>query len=91
MSSNIVKHSKFNLYSDPTNNYTVHPINNKEIWDMYKKELACFWTVEEVDLSKDRQDWENKLNDNERKFINFHLTMSYTNRHIRNHFNYSIV
>ena len=69
MSSNIVKHTKFNLYSDPTNNYTVHPINNKEIWDMYKKELACFWTVEEVDLSKDRQDWENKLNDNERKFI----------------------
>lgn len=69
MSSNIVKHSQFNLFTDPTNTYTVHPINNKEIWDMYKKELACFWTVEEVDLSKDRDHWENKLNDNERKFI----------------------
>lgn len=30
---------------------------------------ASFWTVEEVDLSKDTVDWENKLNENERKFI----------------------
>lgn len=30
---------------------------------------ASFWTVEEVDLSKDTVDWDNKLNENERKFI----------------------
>lgn len=30
---------------------------------------ASFWTVEEVDLSKDPTDWEEKLNDDERKFI----------------------
>ncbi|KAJ3105119.1 hypothetical protein HDU96_008686 [Phlyctochytrium bullatum] len=36
---------------------------------MYKKAEASFWTVEEVDLSKDISDWENKLNDDERFFI----------------------
>lgn len=35
---------------------------------MYKKAEASFWTVEEVDLSKDTADWE-KLNDDERYFI----------------------
>jgi ribonucleoside-diphosphate reductase subunit M2 len=36
---------------------------------MYKKAEASFWTVEEVDLSKDNQHWEDSLNDNERYFI----------------------
>ena len=36
---------------------------------MYKKAEASFWTVEEVDLSKDMVDWETKLNKDERFFI----------------------
>jgi ribonucleoside-diphosphate reductase subunit M2 len=36
---------------------------------MYKKAEASFWTAEEIDLSKDLHDWDNKLNDNERHFI----------------------
>lgn len=36
---------------------------------MYKKAEASFWTAEEMDLSKDNHDWQNKLNDNERHFI----------------------
>ena len=36
---------------------------------MYKKAEASFWTAEEMDLSKDMHDWENKLNDNERHFV----------------------
>jgi len=36
---------------------------------MYKKAVASFWTVEEVDLSADMRDWDLKLNDGERKFI----------------------
>jgi ribonucleoside-diphosphate reductase subunit M2 len=36
---------------------------------MYKKAEASFWTVEEVDLSKDMNDWEYKLNDEEKFFI----------------------
>ncbi|KAJ3122853.1 Ribonucleotide-diphosphate reductase (RNR), small subunit [Nowakowskiella sp. JEL0407] len=45
------------------------PIRNHEIWNFYKKAEASFWTVEEVDLSKDVIDWENKLTDQERFFI----------------------
>src|ERR1700740_1658329 len=36
---------------------------------MYKKAEASFWTAEEVDLSKDLQDWHNRLNDDERFFV----------------------
>ena len=36
---------------------------------MYKKAEASFWTAEEMDLSKDLEDWDHKLNDNERHFI----------------------
>ena len=36
---------------------------------MYKKAKASFWTAEEIDLSKDIGDWNNKLNDDERFFV----------------------
>ena len=36
---------------------------------MYKKAEASFWTAEEVDLSKDMHDWNNRLNDDEKYFI----------------------
>jgi ribonucleoside-diphosphate reductase subunit M2 len=40
---------------------------------MYKKSVACFWVPEEIDLSKDIYDWDNKLTDNERYFISMVL------------------
>ena len=40
-----------------------------KIWQMYKKAEASFWTAEEMDLSKDLHDWNNRLNDNERHFV----------------------
>ena len=51
-------------------NYTLFPINNKylSVWNLYKKALSVFWTVEEIDLTKDKNDWE-KLNENEQYFI----------------------
>jgi ribonucleoside-diphosphate reductase subunit M2 len=36
---------------------------------MYKKAEASFWTAEEIDLSKDMHDWNNKLNDDEKFFV----------------------
>lgn len=36
---------------------------------MYKKAQASFWTAEEINLAPDLHDWDNKLNDNERYFI----------------------
>lgn len=46
-----------------------HSVFPPQIWQMYKKAEASFWTAEEIDLSKDLHDWDNKLNDNERHFI----------------------
>jgi ribonucleoside-diphosphate reductase subunit M2 len=44
-------------------------LNKSQIWRMYKKAMASFWTAEEIDLSKDIHDWNNKLNNDERFFI----------------------
>ena len=40
-----------------------------QIWQMYKKAEASFWTAEEIDLSKDLHDWNDRLTDDERYFI----------------------
>lgn len=49
--------------------FVLFPIQYHDIWRMYKKAQASFWTVEEVDLSKDMGDWQNKLTKDERYFI----------------------
>lgn len=62
------------LFSESTTTlgarYTLFPISPQEqdLYTMYKKAVASFWTVEEIDFSKDRDDWE-KLNDKEQYFI----------------------
>lgn len=50
------------------NRFTLFPITNPILFEKYKNHLSVFWTVEEVDLSKDLRDWE-KLTSNERHFI----------------------
>ncbi|KAJ2681476.1 Ribonucleotide-diphosphate reductase (RNR), small subunit, partial [Coemansia sp. RSA 1285] len=49
--------------------FVMFPIKYHEIWEMYKKHEASFWTAEEIDLSQDMGHWNNRLNDNERHFI----------------------
>ncbi|EKB61170.1 ribonucleoside-diphosphate reductase small subunit [Bergeyella zoohelcum] len=49
--------------------FVIFPIQHNDIWKFYKNAEASFWTAEEVDLSPDLHDWQNKLNDNERFFI----------------------
>ena len=49
--------------------FVLFPIKQRDIWEMYKKAEASFWTAEEIDLASDQTDWANKLNDNERHFI----------------------
>jgi len=53
--------------------YVMFPIQDNEIWQMYKKQIDCFWRAEEIDFSKDLTDWNNKLNDDERYFISMIL------------------
>jgi ribonucleoside-diphosphate reductase beta chain len=52
--------------------YVMFPIKYNDVWDMYKKQIDCFWIVNEVDLSKDLMDWE-KLNADEKHFISMVL------------------
>ncbi|KAL9281893.1 putative oxidoreductase [Arabidopsis thaliana] len=49
--------------------FCMFPIQYPQIWEMYKKAEASFWTAEEVDLSQDNRDWENSLTNDERHFI----------------------
>lgn len=56
------------LLKENPNRFVVFPIEYPEIWNMYKKAEASFWTVEEVDLSRDLKHW-NSLNDGEKHFI----------------------
>uniref|UniRef100_A0A8V0XFV0 Ribonucleoside-diphosphate reductase subunit M2 n=1 Tax=Gallus gallus TaxID=9031 RepID=A0A8V0XFV0_CHICK len=48
--------------------FVIFPIQYHDIWQMYKKAEASFWTAEEVDLSKDLQHWES-LKPEEKYFI----------------------
>jgi len=50
----------------------VLPVKYPDLFALYKKSVACFWTPEEVDLSKDLRDWE-MLTFNERHFISMVL------------------
>ncbi|CDW52572.1 ribonucleoside diphosphate reductase subunit, partial [Trichuris trichiura] len=52
--------------------FVLLPLQYPDIWSYYKKAEASFWTVEEVDLSRDMTDWE-KLNANEKHFISYVL------------------
>ncbi|KAF8505578.1 ribonucleotide reductase small subunit [Russula emetica] len=57
------------LLMESKRRFVLFPIQYHEIWQMYKKAEASFWTAEEMDLSKDLHDWNNRLNDNERHFV----------------------
>lgn len=48
--------------------HTLFPIKYNDLYQLYKKAVASFWTVEEIDLQQDRSDWKG-LNEHERHFI----------------------
>ncbi|PIK42032.1 Ribonucleoside-diphosphate reductase subunit M2 [Apostichopus japonicus] len=56
------------LLKDNPRRFVLFPIEYQDIWRMYKKAEASFWTAEEVDLSKDMKDWES-LKPQEQHFV----------------------
>jgi ribonucleoside-diphosphate reductase subunit M2 len=56
------------LLMDNPRRWVMFPIRYPEVWEMYKKHEASFWTAEEIDLSQDNKDWE-KLTESEQHFI----------------------
>ncbi|TKY54057.1 Ribonucleoside-diphosphate reductase small chain A [Spatholobus suberectus] len=56
------------ILMEQSQRFCMFPIRYKQIWEMYKKAEASFWTAEEVDLSHDVQHWET-LSVSEKHFI----------------------
>lgn len=56
------------LLREEANRFVLRSGRNADIWRYYKKALASFWTVEEVDLGKDFADW-SRMADSEKNFI----------------------
>ena len=54
------------------NRFVMFPIKYDDIWQMYKKQVDCFWRAEEIDLTKDLKHWES-LNQDERYFLSIIL------------------
>jgi ribonucleoside-diphosphate reductase beta chain len=57
------------ILKENLNRFVIFPIKHHDLWDWYKKCEASFWTAEEIDLHTDLNDWNNKLNSDERYFI----------------------
>ncbi len=49
------------------------PIKYPDIWDMYEAAKSAFWNVAEIDLSKDVREWDEELNDDERRMLSYVL------------------
>ena len=60
------------ILSPDDNRFVMFPIKHDDIWQMYKKQIDCFWRAEEIELTKDYKDWI-KLHENERQFISMIL------------------
>jgi ribonucleotide reductase beta subunit family protein with ferritin-like domain len=60
------------LLAPDDNRFVTFPIKYNDIWDMYKKQVECFWRPEEIDLTKDLTHWD-ALNTDEKYFISLIL------------------
>ena len=60
------------LLAPDDNRFVMFPIKFNDIWEMYKKQVDCFWRPEEIDLTKDISNWES-LNADEKYFISMIL------------------
>jgi len=56
------------LLMENPHRWVMFPIQYPEVWEMYKKHEASFWTAEEIDLQADMADWDS-LNKDEQHFI----------------------
>lgn len=56
------------LLAENPDRFVLYPIKYPKLFEFYKKHIASFWTVEEIDISQDTMDWQ-KLTPGERDFI----------------------
>lgn len=58
---------------DAGSRFSLFPIEHSDLWSMYKQHVASFWTADEIDLSLDIVDWQERLTPSERHFISMVL------------------
>lgn len=68
MENSVYSYGEKILQENP-NRFVIFPIEHPDLWDLYKKQQACIWTAEEIDLAQDLNDWRNVLNDEEKYFV----------------------
>jgi len=49
--------------------FVVFPLKYHDIWEKYKTAQMSNWTAEEIDLTQDLTDWDEKLNSDEKHYI----------------------
>ena len=54
------------------NRFVMFPIKHNDIWQMYEKQVDCFWRPQEIDLTHDMKYWDT-LNVDEQFFISMIL------------------
>jgi ribonucleotide reductase beta subunit family protein with ferritin-like domain len=57
------------LLKEQPNRFTFFPVQDAKVYEFYQKAITSFWRAEEIQISKDLNDWNYKLTDNERHFI----------------------
>ncbi|MGB3591766.1 MAG: ribonucleotide-diphosphate reductase subunit beta [Nonlabens sp.] len=57
------------ILQDNPNRFVIFPIQHHDLWEWYKKQQACIWTAEEIDLHQDITDWSGSLTADEKYFI----------------------
>lgn len=45
------------LLRDNPDRFVLFPIQEQDVWKMYKKHENSFWTAEEIDITEDRKQW----------------------------------
>jgi ribonucleoside-diphosphate reductase subunit M2 len=60
------------LLNPDDNRFVMFPIKYDDVWQMYKKQVDCFWRAEEIDLSKDLAHWDT-LSQEEKFFLSMIL------------------
>jgi len=60
------------LLAPDDNRFVMFPIRYDDIWQMYKKQVDCFWRAEEIDLTKDLAHWDG-LSKDEQYYISMIL------------------
>jgi len=61
------------LLTPDENRFVMFPIKYNDVWDMYKRQMDCFWRAEEINFAGDLKHWNEVLNDDERYYISMVL------------------